>query len=455
MNCLFIAFYTKDTPYEEEISNLIQSLERFKLPYFIKGFKNRGSWVRNAGIKPEFIYDMMGENLDKDIVYVDSDAIIQQYPKFFDTIDGDFGIHIRPVRNELLSGTIYAKNNAKMRMFMRCWIHRQTNNPDIWDQKTLHYTLGTHGRKLKIKQVQLPASYTQIFDTMKDQGPPVIEHFQASRRFKALIKSDNPIQPRLEIKELGININIRRLADNSFFLARRHPDAERYLDKHYVRVPNELRWYPKHNDSIPLDALKHYFKDQECYIVGKGPSLDFLTEKDFKNPDAPVIAINEAVHKVESLNIPNKIFAIQQDSWLKTTCLPDHSEILLCHTCAHHYEHIKNKYVFFPQELGIPKANLTVIYALALAKKFGTTGYYLISFDACVNAEIEYAKCIGYDPSKGGDPTRFLDHKKAIVAHLNGLKAEWIIPTSLDAVVYDKLGQLLPRPVAHHDHAHG
>ena len=54
-------------------------------------------------------------------------------------------------------------------------------------KKSKHILAGQVGletvlRTGKYSVYGLPAPYTLIFDSMKAQGPPVIEHFQASRR---------------------------------------------------------------------------------------------------------------------------------------------------------------------------------------------------------------------------------------------------------------------------------
>lgn len=43
----------------------------------------------------------------------------------------------------------------------------------------------------------------------------------------------------------------------------------------------------------------------EVYLVGKGLSLDYITEKEFLH-DYDVICINESIQKINNLNIPNR-----------------------------------------------------------------------------------------------------------------------------------------------------
>ena len=42
---LITSFYTKDTPYENEADVLINSLDKFDLPFHVEGVSNKGSWL--------------------------------------------------------------------------------------------------------------------------------------------------------------------------------------------------------------------------------------------------------------------------------------------------------------------------------------------------------------------------------------------------------------------------
>ena len=54
----------------------------------------------------------------------------------------------------------------------------------------------------------------------------------------------------------------------------------------------------------------------------------------------------------------------------------------------------------------------------------------LVAFDACVNKQTGYAKCIGHKPirTSSGDERRFLTHRKRILEAAKGLEIEWLIP---------------------------
>lgn len=420
-NYIFVAYYTTKTPYEKEVRKLKASLDSLNLPYDIQGYPSKGSWQANIAFKPEFVLEMICKHPTKDIIYIDADAIVRSRPIYFDTFSGDIGVHYKDGQ-ELLSGTIYLRNNSKVKRLVQSWISEQQHNPHTWDQKTLQRVIVKSAKELQITVVNIPANYTQIFDSMAHNGVAIIEHFQASRRYKADL-SDRACYP-----DIVYGSRVRVMPDGTFTIPRRNKQAEEYLNTTYIRVPNELRWYPVDPGGKRIDKLRSKFAGKHCYIVGKGPSLDFLNEKYFE-PNCPIITINEAIHKVESLNIPNQIFMMQQDLWLKETCRPKRATVVLFYRIRGLYKDIEDRYIFMAPEVGAPIACLTASYAICMVRKFKCSKITMVSFDACVNQKTTYARCIGTEPTSAGDPMRFLKHKKAFELYLQDTPVEWAIPT--------------------------
>lgn len=175
------AYFTKDTPYEGLVEGFrVSCLEHGVLHPHIEALPDKGTWKNNTGMKPSFILNCIDRFPEWNIIYVDIDAKIRAYPKWFDTVIADFAVHIRK-GIELLSGTLYFANNSKARRLVQKWIDKQTENPLELDQQNLASVLEKYQ---DIIQVDLPRAYVQIFDLMACNGEPVIEHFQASRRFK-------------------------------------------------------------------------------------------------------------------------------------------------------------------------------------------------------------------------------------------------------------------------------
>ena len=445
MNFIVIGYYTKGSKYKDEAEGLIKSCANFNIPCVVRGYNPRANWHENTSMKPEVILDMMYEFPDKDIVYIDADGVVQQYPELFETITEDLAVHYLKDK-ELLSGTIFIRNNPKMQLFIKCWINVQGNNPTLTDQQSLDLTIRKYARGQKVSLYRLPPTYTQIYDTMRDAGKPVIEHFQASRRFKQSV-SCNKLIPKTVL-----GMKTREAGDGSFYLPRGSRKVIDFLKDKFEKFPNELRWFPKQSMGDDLEKLRPYFRGKEVYIVGKGPSLDNVSKADFKDPKAPIICINESIHKIESLGLPNKLHAMQQDAWLKDTCKPRFGAILISWSCRYWYPDVTEKYVFRYQDLNLTTNNITVIYAIALAKKLGSTALNLVSFDACVDDKsLEYGKCIGYDAARGGSKKRFLSHKRVILQFADPLRLQFITPKPLASQVADKLQQSLHSQTKHHE----
>jgi len=443
---LVVAFYTRRTPYEQEVRKLEISAVRLGLKYHLEGYDSRGAWVYNCAIKPEFILEMLTRQ-DDDLLYVDADAEFMKEPTLIQEMsDGgivDIAAHIM-AGGILLSGTVYFRNNAKIKEFVNEWIKKQRSKPDRWDQKTLHETLINHGPRLGIEFAELPKEYCRIFDK-KDWGDAVIKQNQKSIDFKEKVKDSIMDGVPAQVHKQRVTVH----GDGSFTIPRRHREAEAYMDKHYRRVPGERRWFKTAHQGLSMEELRPIFHDKKCYIIGKGPSLDNLTEQAFDEPTAPIIAINESIHKVESLKIPNPIFALQQDMGLRDTCKPTRGKLLVSEHAQHWYAEYLNKYVYDYKELGVKQTQLSVICAIEIAKKYGVRSFDLICFDGCVTKNIAYAECVGHAPT--GDPKRFLEHPKHIEKHVQGYKVNWVIPTA-DPSSASRGTRSLPlvHPVTHH-----
>ena len=165
-----------------------------------------------------------------------------------------------------------------------------------------------------------------------------------------------------------------------------------------------------------LQDIEKYFKGRPCYIIGKGPSLDDLNEGDF-DIEVPILCINDSIHKMESLNIQNPLFVMQQDMSLKDACKPQRGTLIVASAAHNHYPDLCNKVVFHMEELQL-RSCLTVIAAIRMLQRFGATELRMRAFDACINKNTNYASSIGYTSTRGGKPSRFLEHRAKIMAEV-------------------------------------
>jgi hypothetical protein len=183
---IVVSYYTKGTGYEKEAMKLELSLMNYNIPYHIAAVPNLRSWQKNTHFKAIFIRNMLIEFVDVNLVFTDADSIFHCYPKLFEDLDCDIAVHFRDwkhARNELLSGTIYLANNARIRRLVDDWIRINNKQPANWDQRNLQRAVNRHKHNLEI--YSLPMEYCCIFDDEKrTMCDPVVEHFQKSRDYR-------------------------------------------------------------------------------------------------------------------------------------------------------------------------------------------------------------------------------------------------------------------------------
>ncbi len=200
MKPIFISYYTKDTIYQDTINKyLIPSLKKLKLEYHIYNIETLGDWKSNAIQKPIILQRALNDFPDRDIIWQDADSEILREPDLLFNIpkEYDIGVHYlnwkahygRPGdegKFELLDGTVFWRNNDKIKAFIKKLIELSTNK-GIDHQKTMAQMLET---KEDIKVFPLPRIYSYLpiqpngeksFIEIKN---PVIVHHQLSRQGK-------------------------------------------------------------------------------------------------------------------------------------------------------------------------------------------------------------------------------------------------------------------------------
>jgi hypothetical protein len=186
---LVIAYYTENTPYEALAANLKKSLQHFAIAHHIEGIADLGSWEKNTHHKAYFIKKCLTDR-NQDLLCVDVDAVFKQYPSLIPDLTCDIAYRTQDFRwrkDEALSGTIFLKNNDKVKRLVNRWIElneatpAERMKPETWEQKNMQRA---HREMSEIDYYNLPPEYTFIFDHMKTMYPgisPVIEHYQESR----------------------------------------------------------------------------------------------------------------------------------------------------------------------------------------------------------------------------------------------------------------------------------
>jgi len=176
---LFVNCHTPD--YSETAQRLINSLEKFGLDCDIGVYEDKGSWVANCAYKAEFI-KKMHQRYGR-IVWLDADAEVKKEPAIFKSLYADVAFH-RFKGKELLSGTLFFNDTEAAERLIDEWIKRNQSKPDQWDQKNLDEAVKCFPN---LEVSILPPEYCFIFDLSRQHYghlDPVIEHYQASRKFR-------------------------------------------------------------------------------------------------------------------------------------------------------------------------------------------------------------------------------------------------------------------------------
>lgn len=176
------AFYTEN--YRPQVMSLRSSLQAHRINHFLKRYDHAGTWEKTTRIKPVFLSLCMDRFPDKDVLYVDADAVVRCRMDFLDTVTSDVSLCFlsKTVRNRLTlrasAGTVFIRNTDGGRKFVSLWSAASSRCKPLADDEDLIAASlpAMEGVSISV----LPASYYKVFDSKKLISP-VIEHFQASR----------------------------------------------------------------------------------------------------------------------------------------------------------------------------------------------------------------------------------------------------------------------------------
>jgi len=197
-----ISYYTD--LYAWDAQQLIKSIARQGIRDFKVELRPQlGSWERNTQYKAPFILEKLLEG--DPVVWTDADSRIKQYPMLFDSLMCDVAFFYltreqvpdfklpsnSTLSQELVdrdgylqSGTMFFNYTPKAIELLRKWISINDSDHVQWDQ----WTLQTAVNQISELQVgRLPPEYCWIDGISADifgSRKPVIEHMQASRKYK-------------------------------------------------------------------------------------------------------------------------------------------------------------------------------------------------------------------------------------------------------------------------------
>jgi hypothetical protein len=175
------AFYTPN--YLAQVTSLKKSLEAHGISHFLKRYDRLATWEATTRLKPVFLDYCLKKFPEKDILYIDADAVIRKPLAFFDDVTADISMlfHHHTKGNlhylRISGGTVYVRNNPGGRRFAELWKGAEKRCSALTLDEDMIYMAFEDMAGVSV--AVLPPSYYKIFD--KPGVEPVIEHFQASR----------------------------------------------------------------------------------------------------------------------------------------------------------------------------------------------------------------------------------------------------------------------------------
>lgn len=159
------------------------SLVEFGIDHHIEERPSLGGWEANTRIKPEFIRHCLWRFPDKNVLYLDADAVVRAPLDFLNEITADVALTMRKCpkkgrpRLSISAGTVFVKNTPGGWRFVDAWIVAANRcGPFAVDEDMIYEAF----RDLSgVSITPLPESYYAVFD--RKGIVPVIEHFQESR----------------------------------------------------------------------------------------------------------------------------------------------------------------------------------------------------------------------------------------------------------------------------------
>jgi len=183
-------------PYSTHAAKLAESCKRWSIQpqdvtiQPVKAFKN---WHQGVCYKPTFIRNTL-ETLNQvdGVLWIDADGYFVRRP-YFDDLKGDVGgcrFQWSPMHKlEILSGTLFFRNNKQTKSFLDAWIKATTkySHSDTPEQDALYETVDKWRGIIAFEPLPIEWAYIDhpALKELYPQAIPLIMHSQASRQIKA------------------------------------------------------------------------------------------------------------------------------------------------------------------------------------------------------------------------------------------------------------------------------
>jgi len=199
-----------------------------------------------------------------------------------------------------------------------------------------------------------------------------------------------------------------------------------------------------------MESLRGKHKGETAWIIGKGPSLQYLTADDIG--DGPVVTINQSILDVENLGLKNKIYSMQKDGGnkrvkssdnLNPNCPERHNgcgdscggmnrpkhATLLVHDLESKYcfSDYSPRHVISWSDFGLNGNSFSLAMAVETVRAMGCTAIRFLCFDSFMVGDHRT-----YVPGKGvcNAKNRFgySDQVIRIKAFIDGIDCKWLMP---------------------------
>ena len=269
---LIVSFYTEGSEYEIEAQRLRESCRKLNLSFEIVGIKPTGSWEQNCAQKASFVQEMW-KCASRPVLWIDADGMLHRQPDLLTGISADFAIH-KWNGWKFASGTVYFNQTEMAGLLLDRWAKRCQRFPSVLDQVSLDLAWEDTVNAYPLETLWLPRSYCQIFDKqLQGAGENiVVEHFQASRRLRSHISSEQVATSRPKTTR---DLFVARMASRPRRFMLSKADAA-CLPEHYdVLCPNEVL-SPSLECSLPeslVEKFRNVHKAGRALLVGYGLSM--------------------------------------------------------------------------------------------------------------------------------------------------------------------------------------
>jgi len=252
----------------------------------------------------------------------------------------------------------------------------------------------------------------------------------------------------MRVDKFGIK-GLRGVTSNGpYWLAGRDPVQEKILDaqENLVREnKKKLVWYLKLEVFKSITELIREEEDKTAYIVGKGPSLDDLKAGHFES-GRPIFTCNEAITKIESMDLDNPLYSCQCDPDVKSRADTKKGKILVTVSNLPWYSDCENMYYVVGDEIEAQELSPVGVLAIECAKFLGCNKIIFYAFDGAFGGSCNYADVIGKTSTSGRylDAKRFKTHKKRLLIALGEMPYEVMTQKIIQSQQVDDIPSLSP-----------